>query len=526
MRVVVIGAGHNGLAAAFYLAKAGLRPLVLEQSDTVGGGAITSELHPGFRCPTFADEVSLRSDIAEDMELQRRGVEFLRAPVETFAPVHDGPPLVVYADAARTAVSLKSASQKDASRYVAYRASLTGVARVLDPLLSSPPPDIDRTGAPDLWSLLTTARRFRSLARHDAYALLRWAPMPIADFAEEWFETPGLQALASAPGLTGTMFGPRSAGSTLVMLLREAARSLAGNRSRVRGGPGVLTTAMASAALDAGAEFRASVPVRRILIHDGRVTGVGTDHEEIVADVVVSAIDPKATFLGLVDPVHLSPDFLVKIRGYRAAGTVAKVNLALTGLPRFVGVNSRQSGGNAPSELLSGRIHIGPHMDYLERAFDDAKYGAPSAEPWLAVTIPSVADPTLTPPGAHVMSIYVHYAPHELRERTWADLKDSLLRKVLSVLERFAPGIQQLIAASEVLTPADLEQRLKLSGGHIFHGELALDQLSIMRPVIGYARYQSPVTGLFLCSAGTHPGGFMSGGSGRLAAREVIRWKP
>lgn len=519
MRVVVIGAGHNGLTAAFYLAKAGLRPVVLEQSEVVGGGAITSELHPGFRCPTLTDEVSLRADIADDMQLGRRGVEFLHPPVDTFAPVHDGPPLVVYADAARTAVSLKAASQKDASRYVAYRASIAGVARVLAPLLSAPPPDIDRTAAPDLWSLLTTARRFRSLSRHDAYALLRWAPMPIADFATEWFETAGLQALVAAPGLSGTMFGPRSAGSTLVMLLREATRSLAGGRSRVRGGPGTLTAAMAETAREAGAEIRTSVHVARILIDDNRVTGVAAENEEIAADVVVSAVDPRTTFLQLVDPTHLSPDFLVKIRSYRAAGTVAKINLALTGLPAFAGADG------AHPELLSGRIHIGPDIDYLEHAFDDAKYGAPSAEPWLAVTVPSISDATLTPPGMHVMSIYVHYAPQQLREGTWLELKYSVLKRVLSVLERLAPGIQRLIIASEVLTPSDLEQRFKLAGGHIFHGELALDQLSLMRPVIGYARYQAPVRGLFLCSAGTHPGGFMSGASGRLAAREVMRWK-
>ena len=519
MRVVVIGAGHNGLAAAFYLAKAGLRPLVLEQGEAVGGGAITTELYPGFRCPTLTDEVALRSDIADEMQLGRRGVEFLQAPVETFAPVHHGPPLVVYTDAARTAVSLKGASQKDASRYVGYRASIAGVARVLAPLLSAPPPDIDRTAAPDLWSLLTTARRFRSLARHDAYALLRWAPMPIADFAAEWFETAGLQALVTAPGLSGTMFGPRSAGSTLVMLLREATRSLAGGSHRVRGGPGALTTAMAEAARQAGAEIRTSAHVTRILIDDGRVTGVAEANEEIAADLVVSAVDPRTTFLQLVDPMHLSPDFLMKIRSYRAAGTVAKVNLALSGLPRFAGVDG------AHPELLSGRIHVGPDIDYMEHAFDDAKYGAPSSDPWLAVTIPSIADPTLTPTGSHVMSIYVHYAPEQLRQGTWLELKYSLLKQVLSVLERFAPGIQRLIVASEIFTPSDLEQRFKLAGGHIFHGELALDQLSLMRPVIGYARYQAPVKGLFLCSAGTHPGGFMSGASGRLAAREVIKWK-
>ena len=520
MRVVVVGAGHNGLAAAFYLAKAGLRPLVLEQGDVVGGGAITSELHPGFRCPTLTDEVSLRADIAEEMQLGRRGIEFLHAPVKTFVPVHDGPPLVVYADAARTAVSLKSASQRDASRYVAHRASIAGVARVLAPLLSAPPPDINRTAAPDLWSLLTTARRFRSLSRHDAYALLRWAPMPIADFAAEWFETAGMQALVAAPGLSGTMFGPRSAGSTLVMLLREATRSLAGGRCRLRGGPGALTAAMADAARDAGAEIRTSVNVTRILIDDSRVTGVAAASEEIPADVVVSAVDPRTTFLHLVDPVHLSPDFLMKIRSYRAAGMMAKVNLALSGLPRFAGVDG------AHPELVSGRIHIGPDIDYLEHAFDDAKYGAPSAEPWLGITIPSIADQTLAPTGAHVMSVYVHYAPQQLRQGTWAELKHLLLKQVLAVLERFAPGVQRLVLASEVLTPSDLEQRFKLAGGHIFHGELALDQLSLMRPVIGYARYQTPVRGLFLCSAGTHPGGFISGASGRLAAREVIKWKP
>jgi phytoene dehydrogenase-like protein len=267
---------------------------------------------------------------------------------------------------------------------------------------------------------------------------------------------------------------------------------------------------MADAARAGGAEIREGVRVERIVTSDERVTGVLAGGSEIPARMVMSAVDPKTTFLQLIDPLDLSPEFVTQIRNYRASGTVAKINLALSALPAFRAA--------ADPQALSGRIHIGPGLDYLERAFDHAKYGEVSAEPWLDVTIPSILDPGLVPPGAHVMSIYAHYAPQALRGSGWQDAADPLLQRVVRTLERFAPGLASLVVAAQVITPPSLERDYGFHGGHIFHGELALDQLFTMRPLLGYGRYDSPIQGLYLCGAGTHPGGFMTGASGRLAA--------
>ncbi len=523
-RVVIVGGGHNGLTAAFYLAKAGLKPIVLEQSDTVGGGAITTEIHPGFRCPTLAHHASIRADIADDMQLTRHGVAWLDPRVESFAPALDGPPAIVYADPRRTAEALRALHPKDADAYPAYRSAVAAVCGTLAPLMAAPAPDLNALDGHDLWNLLKAGRRFRALGKRDAYRLLRWGPMPVADLATEWFASDVLRAMIAAPAVSGTMFGPRSAGSGLVLLLREAAALLAGPSRRVRGGPGALTAAMAAAARAAGAEIQTGVRVERMLAADERVTGVVAGGRAIAADAVVSAVDPKTTFLTLVDPAHLSPDFLSTIRGYRATGTLAKVNLALSELPAFTGpaeAGHHVHGRHEP-EMLSGRIHLGPGLDYLERAFDHAKYGELSEEPWLDVAIPSIVDPDLAPAGAHVMSVYVHYAPYRLRSGDWGGATRTLLDRCLATLDRFAPGIARLVVAAHVITPAELEARYGFHGGHIFHGELALDQLLSLRPVPGAGRYRTPLRGLYLCSAGTHPGGFMSGGSGRLAARRVI----
>jgi len=297
---------------------------------------------------------------------------------------------------------------------------------------------------------------------------------------------------------------------------------LADGSARVRGGPGALTTAMAEAARAAGAKIQTGVPVERIIVEAGRVAAVVAGGRQIPARAVVSAIDPKTTFLELVDPADLSPDFLSKIRAFRASGTVTKVNLALSTLPTFNGGASGVGDSRDGSQRLTGRIHIGTDLDYLERAFDHAKYGEPSEEPWLDVTIPSVLDPTLADAG-HVMSIYVHYTPYRLRSSSWPSMKEAVLKSVLTTLERFAPGIGALVLAAEVITPLELEGRYGLHGGHIFHGELSLDQLAVMRPQLGYSRYEGPIRGLFMCSAGTHPGGFMSGSSGKLAAHAVVK---
>lgn len=514
--VVIIGGGHNGLTAANYLAKAGLKPLVIERRDTIGGGAITGELHSGFRCPTLTHSTGLLwKEIASDMELRRHGVEFLASEAQIFAPGTDGRALVLYNDVRRSAESIRTFSTKDAEAYPAYREAMSRISSVIASVLTITPPSIDSPTAGDAWNMLRTGRKFRALGKKDGYRLLRWGPMAVADLMHEWFETELLSASIAAAGVSGTMLGPWSAGSALVLLMREAHRRLAVG-AQVRGGPGALANAMARAAEAAGAQIRTGAAVSRIIVRNERTTGVAlTTGEEIAARAVISAADPKTTFLGLVDPVDLTPDFLTKIRNYRSYGTVAKVNLALSGLPDFR--------GHQGAESLSGRIHLGPEIDYLERAFDHAKYGEFSSEPWLDASIPSILDPQLAPPGAHVMSIYTHFAPYALRGTTWDAAREPLRDAVMRTLARYAPGIEAQVIAAQVITPAELERDYGFAGGHIFHGELALDQLLTMRPLLGYARYRGPIEGLYLCGAGTHPGGFLTGGSGRNAAREIAR---
>jgi phytoene dehydrogenase-like protein len=402
---------------------------------------------------------------------------------------------------------------------------MTRISSVIASLFSTTPPSIDSPTASDAWSLLRTGRKFRALGKKDGYRLLRWAPMPVADLMHEWFETDLLAASIAGAGVSGTMLGPWSAGSALVLLLREAHRRFAVG-AQARGGPGAIAAAMAEAAREAGVTIRTGAAVERILVRNERVTGVAlASGEEISARVVVSAADPKTTFLRLIDPVDLAPDFITKIRNYRSHGTIAKVNLALSALPAFVGASPEQGSpeGLPHSQLLSGRIHVGPDIDYLERAFDHAKYGEFSSEPWLDISIPSILDPQLAPSGAHVMSMYVHVAPHTLRGMSWEEGREPLQKAVMRTLDRFAPGIDRLIVAGDLVTPEQLEREYGFAGGHVFHGELALDQLLTMRPILGAAQYRGPIAGLYLCSGGTHPGGFFTGASGRNAAREISK---
>lgn len=369
MNVAVIGSGHNGLAAAFYLAKAGVKPVVFERREHVGGGAITEEVHPGFRCPTLSHEALLHEQVVRDMDLRAHGVEFLSTDVDVYAPSLDGNPVVLYRDPARSAQSLRPLNSRDADAWPAYRTVVTRVASALAPVFASPPPSIDHPGARDILELLNAGRRFRALGKRDGYRLLRWLTMPVGDFVHEWFQNDLLRAAVGARGLSGTMLGPRSAGSALVLLLREVHQQLAGGFAvRVRGGPGAMTRAMAASARAAGAEIVTGSSVERVLVRNGEVVGIVAGGREIAMSTVVSAVDPRTTFLHLLDPLDLDPDIALKIRNYRAAGTVAKINLALASLPSFAGI-----GGD--SKVLSGRIHIGSPLDYLEKAFDHARYG-------------------------------------------------------------------------------------------------------------------------------------------------------
>ena len=518
--VVIIGGGHNGLVTAFYLAKAGFKPLVLERRPQPGGAAITEEFHPGFRGSILAHTAGpIRPDIVRDMQLDRQGLKFITPEVSTVALSPDGRALVLYNDVRKAAEEVGRFSKKDAARYPEFQASLARVGKVIAEALTLPPPDIDEPSKADLWGMLQTGRSIRKLGKKDMYRLLRWGPMAVADLVAEYFDTELLRATVAARGIFGTFFGPWSAGSSLVLLLRAAGDSHpAGSATFAAGGTGAITQAMAAAATKAGAQIRTGADVIEIRVKDGVATSVLLSNgEEITAKAVISNADPKRTLLKLVDPTHLTPDFVMKLQHYRTPGTVAKVNLALAGLPKFTALNG------AGGEALSGRLHIGPEIDYLERAFDESKYGNFSRQPYLEVAIPSIADPSLAPAGKHVMSIYMQYAPYKLRGGDWESQRVALGDTVVKTLTQYAPNLPELILSHQIITPQDLEDVYGLTGGHIFHGELALDQFFTMRPLLDWARYRTPIRNLYLCGSGTHPGVGLTGGSGANAAKEILK---
>lgn len=525
--VAIIGGGHNGLVTAFYLAKAGLKPLVLERRSVPGGAATTDEFHPGFRCSTLAHSSGpLCPEIARDMQLERLGLEMIQPDPSVFTPSPDGRALLLYADPARSAQEIAEFSKKDAEKFIEFARVFGRIAGIIRQLMLQTPPSIEKPAAGDVWNLLKTARGIRSLGKKDMYRLLRWGPMPVADLVAEWFETELLRATVAIRGIFGTFLGPRSAGSSAVLLMRAAADAHpAGRASFPRGGMGALAQAMAKAAVQAGAQIRTGADASRISVKDGSVTGVVlSEGEEIPAQVVVSNADPRRTFLRLIDPSHLEPDFVVKMQNYRCLGTVAKVNLALSHLPGFTALKRVAPGDPAKAAAaLAGRILIGPETDYLERAFDDAKYGDFSRQPFLDLTIPSIADPSLAPAGRHVMSIYVQYAPFKLKNGPWNGQRDALGEAVVKTLSGYAPDLPGLTLHRQVITPQDLEGTYGLTGGHIFHGELALDQLFVLRPLLGWGRYRTPLKRLYLCGSGTHPGSGLIGASGSNAAREILK---
>ena len=509
---IVVGGGHNGLVTAAVLAQAGLRTIVLERRPIAGGATITEELHPGFHISTLAHAGQPAAAVLTKLRLADHGLQLIDPDPHLFVPLPDGRGLTLSRDTGASAASIAAFSAADSRRYLEFKDAIARITPFISRMLEETPPDIEQITAADLWPLLKTARRFRRLGKRDAYRLLRWAPMSAADFVSEWFESEPLRASLAAPGIFGTALGPRSAGSTAVLLLQLAVTQ--GTPRLVRGGLGALADALSSAARAAGAEIRTDADVTRIDVLNGRVRGVTlASGEQLLARLVASNADPRRTLLGLVDAIDLDPGFLARVRSYRCMGNVAKLNLALSGLPQF------RSGDD---QSLRGRIHIGPSLEYLERAFDASKYGGYSTRPWLDCTIPSLTDSALAPPGAHVMSINAMFAPYRLKGMDWPAAADAFADVILDTLAEYAPDIRRLIVHRQLITPADLESRYGLTGGHIFHGELALDQLFTMRPLLGWARYRTPVAGLYLCGSGTHPGYGVSGQSGLNAGGEIL----
>jgi phytoene dehydrogenase-like protein len=537
---VVIGAGHNGLVAAAYLARAGLRTLVLERRERLGGAADTVELGPHLRVPALAHTVGrLRPSVQRDLGLKGHGLSLVAPDVRVFAPGPDGDAIVLWDDIARTAAGLRAISIADGDAYAGFDAQVRSLGRFLDELGRATPPDIRSPRLGDALAGLRLGRSFRGLGRTGSRTLLRVLPMAVADLVGEVFETDALRAAIAWRGVRYGAVGPWSAGTAAVLLADGAGNDggAAGETVFARGGPGAMAEALAAAARAAGAEIRAGVAVASIRSHDGVATGVVlANGDEIEARAVVSGLDPKQTLLGLVDPVALGPTLGWRAGNIRTPGVVAKVNLALRRLPKFpaaqraakAGRGATGAGGEADEaeRLLRGRIVVTPGIDAMERAFDASKYGRWSDQPILEATIPSLADPSLVEgarSGAQVMSVIAQYAPYRLRDGEWdgAD-REAFSDNVMAVLESVAPGIGKLVTHRQVLTPLDLERDYGLTGGHPLHAEAGLDQFFLWRPLLGHARYRLGLDRLYLCGSGAHPGGGITGGPGQNAAREIV----
>jgi phytoene dehydrogenase-like protein len=518
--VVVVGGGHNGLVCAAYLARAGRKVLVLERRPVVGGAAVTEELFPGFKYTVCSYVVSLlRPWIWRDLELARFGLELI--PLEcSFTPHLDGAGLCRWPDPERTRQEIARFSARDAERYPAFGAAMGRLARFARNFVDHPAPDPASLRPADLLQLLGLGRAVRDLPDNELELQRKLATMSAADFLDEWFEADALKAPMSCSGIIGTFLGVRSPGTAYVLLHHYMGEIDGASRSwgLARGGNGAVSEAIAASARERGAEIRTSAPVARIRVRGGRTNGVVLeDGEEIDAKTVVSGCEPRLTFLKLVGDDHLPAAFVAGLKRYKARGSSGKVNLALDRLPDFT-----CRPGDGPH--LRGDMAIAPSVDYLERAYDEAKYGAYSSRPYLNVVIPSQLDPTMAPPGKHVMSIFVQYAPYALAEgpEAWPSKREAFGDTVVDTLAEYCPGLKESILHRQVLTPWDLEQEFGLTEGNIFHGELTLDQILFQRPVAGFARYRTPIAGLWLCGSGAHPGGGVMGAPGGLAARAML----
>ena len=516
---VIIGGGHNGLTAAAYLARAGRRVLVLERRHVLGGAAVTEEVFPGFRFSEFSYVVSLlRPEIIRELDLPRHGLEIL--PLDgTITPLEDDA-LWRVNDHGKTIRELRRWSKSDAEAYEEYGLLMADMARFIKPILSVVPPDPGAFNPFDWMPIVGLARTFRDLPERLQSTFVQLMTMSATEFLQQWFETDPLIATMSASGIIGTFQGVRSPGTAYVLLHHYMGEIDGAFRAWgiPRGGTGGISEAIASAARSLGAEIRTEAPVARIDVANGRARGVVLESgEAISAGTVLSSVDSHVTFLSLVDPSNLEPSFLEEVRRYKYRGSSAKVNLALDALPELAckpGVG----------EWLRGAISFSPSVEYMERAYDDAKYGRFSARPYIDCIIPTLVDPSMAPPGKHVMSCFVQYAPYHLADGgVWDDaMRDALGQSVIDTLEERFPKIRDLILHAQVLTPLDIERITGLTEGNIFQGELSLEQLFFNRPVPGWARYRTPIKGLWMCGSATHPGGGIMGAPGRIAALELL----
>ena len=518
---IIVGGGHNGLVCAAYLARAGWRVVVLEAREMVGGCAVTEEIWTGYRVSTASYLSSLLQEkVVRDLELERFGYRVDAKDPAFFSPFPDGRHLFMWQDRARTLAEIAKFSTKDAEAYPRYEAHLEKLAAVAESLLLTTPPEFPPRGIGDFADYLKLVGRMRGLSSSEIVGLVKVFTQSAADFLDAWFESEELKVTLATDGVIGANGGPRSPG-TAYILLHHCMGGVGGVRGLwgfVRGGMGAVSDAMAASARSKGAEIRVNAAVEKILVREGRASGVVLKSgEEIPTRVVASNLDPKLTFLGLMNEADLPMEFVDGIRKFRTEGTSLKMNLALSGLPEFRALPG------APAPQHKATMHICPSIEYVERAWDDAKYGRPSRSPLIEMTIPTMYDASLAPPGRHIMGIFLQYAPYTLKDTNWDAEREPYTERILDVIEEYCPNIRNVIVERQTLTPLDLERRFGITGGNIFHGEMSLDQMFVMRPLAGCARYRTPVRGLYLCGSGAHPGGGIMGAPGHNAAREILR---
>ena len=518
--VIVVGGGHNGLTNAAYLAKAGKKVLVLERRHVLGGSACTEEVFPGFKFSVCSYVVSLlRPEIIRDLELPRHGLEIL--PLDgTFTPMPNGDYLWRVNDHGRTHREIARHSRVDAEAYDEFGKAMQAMCRFVKPILSMVPPDPATLNPRELMKLLFIGRRFQGMTSDDKYNQVQLMTMSAVDFLDQWFETDVLKATMSASGIIGTFLGVRSPGTAYVLLHHYMGEIDGAFRAWgfARGGTGAISNAIAGAAREAGAEIRTEAAIAQILVKNGLATGVAlANGDEFYAEVVSSSVDPRLTFTKMIEPGHLPDEFMEGVKRYKFRGSSGKVNMALDALPNF----KSMPGVGAH---LRGAMSISPSVEYMERAYDEAKYGHWSTRPYIDMVIPTLTDPSVAPPGKHILSCFVQYAPYKLAPGLdWDTEKEKFGDTVVNTIAEYVPNIREIILHRQVVTPLDLEREWGLSEGNIFQGELSLEQLFFLRPVAGWAQFRTPIKNLYMCGSATHPGGGIMGAPGRLAALEILK---
>ena len=520
---IIIGAGHNGLVTACYLARANWKVLVLERRYIVGGACVTEEnTFPGFKVSTAAYVNSLfRPEIIRDLRLPDYGFELAERNPSSFSPFLDGRYLMLGPEKDMNLREIAKFSARDAQRYPQYEAMLERVASVIEPTLTQTPPNVAKPGLADLFKMAPLGRAMQKLGpgMGEAIEVLTGPARPILD---RWFESEELKATLATDAIIGAFASPSMPGTAYV-LFHHVMGETNGKRgvwSYVKGGMGGLTQALAKAATDLGVEIRTEAEVDKILVRDNAVSGVALKSgDEFQSRRVASNADCNVTFKKLLDPDVLPPEFAAAVDRISYDSASAKINVALAALPNFTAC-----AGSAPGPQHRGTVHLCPDQDFIERGYDDAKYGLPSREPIVECTIPSAVDPSVAPPGKHLMSMFVQYAPYKLKDGEWTQArKDQFADSCFDIVEQHAPGFKNSVLGRQILSPVDLERTFNLTGGNIFQGSMALHQLFMFRPVPGFAGYRTPVKGLFLCGAAAHPGGGVMGAAGWNAAREMLK---